>query len=39
MGKLYNIYLNEKKKNLDKIILLKSGIFYLALDKDATFFV
>ena len=37
MGKLYNIYLNEKKKDLSKIILLKSGIFYLALDKDATF--
>lgn len=37
MGKLYDIYLNEKKKNSDKIILLKSGIFYLALDKDAIF--
>lgn len=37
MGKLYDIYLNEKKKDLSKIILLKSGIFYLALDKDATF--
>ena len=37
MGKLYDIYLNEKKKDLNKIILLKSGIFYLALDKDAIF--
>lgn len=37
MGKLYDIYLNEKKKDLNKIILLKSGIFYLALEKDATF--
>lgn len=37
MGKLYDIYLNEKKKNSNTIILFKSGIFYLAIDKDATF--
>ena len=37
MSKLYSIYLNEKEKNKDTIILFKSGIFYLALDKDATF--
>ena len=36
MSKLYNIYLNEKEKNRDKILLFKSGIFYIAIDKDAT---
>lgn len=37
MSKLYSIYLNEKEKNEANIILFKSGIFYLALDKDAIF--
>ena len=37
MSKLYSIYLNEKENNEAKILLFKSGIFYLALDKDATF--
>lgn len=37
MGKLYSIYLSEKEKNKSEIILFKSGIFYLALDKDAFF--
>lgn len=36
MSKLFNIYLNEKKNNEDTILLFKSGIFYIALDKDAT---
>lgn len=35
MSKLFNIYLNEKEKNEDKILLFKSGVFYIALDKDA----
>lgn len=37
MSKLYSIYLNEKKENLETILLFKSGVFYIALDKDATF--
>lgn len=37
MSKLYSIYLTKKKQNKDAIILFKSGIFYLALNKDATF--
>ena len=37
MSKLYSIYLNEKQKNKNNIILFKSGIFYLAIDKDAIF--
>ena len=37
MSKLYSIYLNEKKENLETILLFKSGIFYIALDEDATF--
>lgn len=37
MSKLYSIYLNEKKENTDNILLFKSGVFYIALDKDATF--
>lgn len=36
MSKLYSIYLSEKEKN-NSILLFKSGIFYLALDKDAIF--
>ena len=36
MSKLYNIYLQEKVKNKDLILLFKSGIFYIALDEDAT---
>lgn len=35
MSKLFNIYLNEKEKNEDKILLFKSGVFYIAIDKDA----
>ena len=37
MSKLYSIYLIEKENNEAKILLFKSGIFYLALDKDAVF--
>ena len=37
MSKLYSIYLSEKEKNNSNILLFKSGIFYLALDKDAIF--
>ena len=37
MSKLYSIYLSEKENNEAKILLFKSGIFYLALDKDAIF--
>ena len=36
MSKLLNIYLNEKENNQDTILLFKSGIFYIAIDKDAT---
>lgn len=36
MSKLFNIYLNEKEKNKEKILLFKSGIFYIALDEDAS---
>ena len=37
MSKLYSIYLSEKEKNNLNTLLFKSGIFYLALDKDAIF--
>ena len=37
MSKLYSIYLIEKENNEAKILLFKSGIFYVALDKDAIF--
>ena len=37
MSKLYSIYLSEKEKNNSNILLFKSGIFYLALDKDSIF--
>lgn len=37
MSKLYSIYLSEKEKNNSNTLLFKSGIFYLALDKDAIF--
>lgn len=37
MSKLYSIYLSEKENNEAKILLFKSGIFYVALDKDAIF--
>lgn len=36
MSKLLNIYLNEKANNQDTILLFKSSIFYIAIDKDAT---
>lgn len=35
MSKLYNIYLQEKSKCKDNILLFKSGIFYIAIDEDA----
>ena len=35
MSKLYNTYLELKKQNSQTIYLFKSGIFFLALDKDA----
>ena len=36
MSKLYSKYLDLKKEDEDTIYLFKSGIFLLALDKDAT---
>lgn len=35
MSKLYNTYLALKKQDSQTIYLFKSGIFFLALDKDA----
>ena len=35
MSKLYKIYLEEKEKNEENILLFKSGIFYIALDEDS----
>lgn len=35
MSRIYNTYLTLKKQNSDVIYLFKSGIFFLALDKDA----
>lgn len=35
MSKLYSKYLELKKNNEDILYLFKSGIFFLALDKDA----
>ena len=35
MSKLYNSYLELKKKNSNSIYLFKSGIFFIALDEDA----
>ncbi len=35
MSRLYNIYLYFKKQNSQTIYLFKSGIFFIALDKDA----
>lgn len=35
MSKLYNTYEELKKENSDLIYLFKSGIFFIALDKDA----
>lgn len=37
MSKLYSIYLDLKDKNSDTILLFKSGIFFIALDKDANY--
>lgn len=37
MSKLYSIYSNLKKEEPDVIFLFKSGIFYIALDKDALY--
>lgn len=36
MSKLYSKYLELKKNNPNKIYLFKSGIFFLAIDEDAT---
>ena len=36
MSKLYEKYLSCKSENPNTIFLFKSGIFYLALDEDAT---
>ena len=35
MSKLYNTYLSLKKKDCETIYLFKSGIFFIAIDKDA----
>ena len=35
MSRLYSLYLNLKKENPNTIFLFKSGIFFIALDKDA----
>ena len=35
MSKLYSIYLDLKKNNPNTFLLFKSGIFYIAIDKDA----
>ena len=35
MSKLYNLYQINKLKNPEKLILIKSGVFYLFLDEDA----
>ena len=35
MSKLYEKFLEVKKRNPDKIYLFKSGIFYIALNEDA----
>ena len=35
MSKLYNTYLALKKQDLQTIYLFKSGIFFIAIDKDA----
>ena len=36
MSKVYSKYLELKKNNPNKIYLFKSGIFFLAIDEDAT---
>lgn len=35
MSKLYNTYVELKKRNSNSIYLFKSGIFFIALDEDA----
>jgi len=35
MSKLYSMYLSLKEQNPDSLFLFKSGIFLIALDKDA----
>lgn len=35
MSKLHSIYLKLKEQNSDTLLLFKSGIFFLAIDKDA----
>ena len=37
MGKLINQYKSLKEQNSEKIYLIKSGIFYIALEEDAKF--
>ena len=36
MSKIYNTYLSLKKENPETIYLFKSGIFFIAIDTDAT---
>ena len=36
MGKLYDNFMNLKGSNKDKVYLFKSGIFFIALNEDAT---
>ena len=36
MGKLYDHFMNLKGSNKDKVYLFKSGIFFIALNEDAT---
>ena len=36
MSKLYSEYIKLKQKNNEKLYLFKSGVFYIALDADAT---
>ena len=37
MSKIYSTYLDLKEKNSDTILLFKSGIFFIAIDKDADY--
>lgn len=37
MSKLFNQYKSLKEKDNEKVYLFKSGIFYIAIDKDAQF--
>lgn len=35
MNKLYDVYLEKKKENAEKIYLFRNGNFYIALGDDA----